>query len=74
VEVNGRAGILITIKTGSGQGDPLSSILFCIAHEPLNRLLASSCLEIMYRTEEDVYDGPGDNLPPFALEAAFISI
>jgi hypothetical protein len=41
VEVNGRPGILITIKTGSGQGDPLSSILFLIATEPLNRLLAS---------------------------------
>jgi hypothetical protein len=27
VEVNGRKGILIKIKTGSGQGDPLSSIL-----------------------------------------------
>jgi hypothetical protein len=30
VEVNGRRGILITIKTGSGQGDPLSSIFFLI--------------------------------------------
>jgi hypothetical protein len=28
VEVNGKKGILITVKTGSGQGDPLSSILF----------------------------------------------
>jgi hypothetical protein len=27
VEVNGRRGILITIKTGSRQGDPLSSVL-----------------------------------------------
>jgi hypothetical protein len=36
VEVNGRRGILITIKTGSGQGDPLSSILFLIGSEPLN--------------------------------------
>jgi hypothetical protein len=39
VEVNGRRRLLITIKTGSGQGDPLSSILFLIATEPLNRFL-----------------------------------
>ncbi len=41
MEVNGRRGILITIKTGSGQGDPLSSILFLIGLEPLNRLIAN---------------------------------
>ncbi len=41
VEVNGWVGTLITIKTGSGQGDPLSSILLIIATEPLNRLLAT---------------------------------
>ncbi len=39
VEVNGWAGILLIIRTGSGQGDPLSSILFLIATEPLNRPL-----------------------------------
>jgi hypothetical protein len=54
VEVNGRAGILITIKTGSDQGDPLSSILFLIASEPLKRLLATSFPELMYSTEEGV--------------------
>jgi hypothetical protein len=36
VEVNVRGGILITIKTGSGQGDTLSSNLFLIATEPLH--------------------------------------
>ncbi len=36
VEVNGRKGLVITIQTGSGQGDPLSSILFLMASEPLN--------------------------------------
>jgi hypothetical protein len=51
VEVNGRAGILIPIKTGSGQGDPLSSILFLIALEPLNSLLATSFPELMYSTD-----------------------
>jgi hypothetical protein len=30
VEVNGRKGTLIMIRTVSGQGDPLSSILFLI--------------------------------------------
>jgi hypothetical protein len=74
VEVNGRAGILITIKTGSGQGDPLSSILFLIATEPLNRILASNFQGLMYCTEEGVTVGPllyaDDNLTPLALTAA----
>jgi hypothetical protein len=74
VEVNGRAGILITIKTGSGQGDPLSSILFLIATEPLNRILASNFQGLMYCTEEGVTVGPllyaDDNLTPLALTEA----
>ncbi len=36
VEVNGKKGLLITVRTGSGQGDPVSSILFLLATEPLN--------------------------------------
>jgi hypothetical protein len=71
VEVNGRTDIQITIKTSSGLGNPLSSILFFISIEPLYRILALSFLEIKYRTE-DV--GPvlyaDDNLTPLALEAA----
>ncbi len=74
VEVNSRAGILITIKTGSGQGDPLSSILFLIATEPLNRILATGFRELMYSTEEGVVVGPllyaDDNLTPMALTEA----
>jgi hypothetical protein len=74
VEVNGRPGILITIKTGSGQGDPLSSILFLIATEPLNRLLASLFPDIMYVSEEGVTVGPvfyaDDNLTPLSLTTA----
>jgi hypothetical protein len=34
VEVHGRKGILIKVRTGSGQRDPLSSILFLIVSEP----------------------------------------
>jgi hypothetical protein len=46
VEVNGRKGLVITIKTGSGQGDPLSSILFLLATEPLNLSIAKNNREI----------------------------
>jgi hypothetical protein len=74
VEVNGRRGILITIRTGSGQGDPLSSILFLIATEPLNRILCSSFMELMYTAEDDITFGPilyaDDNLTPLALHNA----
>ncbi len=48
VEVNGQREILITIKTRSGQGDPLSSILFLIGSEPLNKLIASCFPNLMY--------------------------
>jgi hypothetical protein len=48
VKDNGKTGILITIKTGSGQGDPQCSILFLIAIKPLNRLLATAFMELMY--------------------------
>jgi hypothetical protein len=45
--------ILITIKTGSGQRALyLPSILFLIASESLNCLLATAFLELMYTTEE----------------------
>jgi hypothetical protein len=72
VEVNGRRGILITTKTGSGQGDPLSSILFLISTEPLNRILCSSLMELMYTAEDNVTVGPilyaDDNLTPLAIQ------
>jgi hypothetical protein len=68
VEVNGRKGILITVRTGSGQGDPLSSILFLIGSEPLNKLIVTKFTEIMYTTAEGVTVGPilfaDDNLSP----------
>jgi hypothetical protein len=73
VEVNGRKGILITVRTGSGQGDPLSSILFLIGSEPLNKLIVTKFAEIMYTTAEGVTVGPilfaDDNLSPTKLQA-----
>jgi hypothetical protein len=74
VEVNGRRGILITIKIGSGQGDPISSILFLIRSEPLNRLIASSFPNLIYITREGIRVGPvifaDDNLSPLSLTHA----
>jgi retron-type reverse transcriptase len=51
VEVNGRKRLVITIKTGLGQGVPLSSILFLLATEPLNFLIAQNNRNLMYNTE-----------------------
>jgi exonuclease III len=71
VEVNGRRGILITIRTGTGQGDPLSSILFLLATEPLNRVLVAEHGEMMYETNEGLKPGPqifaDDDLLPLSL-------
>jgi hypothetical protein len=68
VEVNVWNGILITIKTGSGQGGPLSSILFLIRSEPLNRLISSRFPNLMYVARERIRVGPvifaDDNLSP----------
>ncbi len=58
VEVYGRKGILITVKTGSGQGEPLSSILFLITTVPLNRILATAFSELMYIASEGMLVGP----------------
>jgi hypothetical protein len=73
VEVNGKKGLLITVKTGSGQGDPVSSILFLLATEPLNRALAQNYKNLMYKTESNLTVGPiilfaDDNLSPLSVE------
>jgi hypothetical protein len=72
VEVNGRKGILITVRTGSGQGNPLSSILFLIGSEPLVRLIVAKFAEIMYTTLEGIEVGPilfaDDNLSPTKIQ------
>ena len=74
VEVNGRKGLLITIRTGSGQGDPLSSILFLLASEPLNRAIAKKHRDLMYKTEGGLRIGPklyaDDGLLPLSLRTS----
>jgi hypothetical protein len=74
VEGNGKKGVLITVRTGSGQGDPISSILFLLATEPLNRSLAQNYEQIMYKTRGNTTVGPilfaDDNLNPLALRRA----
>ncbi len=74
VEINGRRGILFTIKTGSGQGNPLSSILFLIGSEPLKRLIVIRFPNLMYVTREGITVGPvifaDDNRSPLSLTNA----
>jgi len=74
VEVNGKKGLLITVRTGSGQGDPISSILFLLATEPLNRALAQNYRNLMYSTVGNLTIGPilfaDDNLNPLSIERA----
>ncbi len=74
VEVTGQIGLLITIKTGSGQGDPLFSILFLIDAEPLNCRLTSLFPALMYVKEEGVTVGTvlyvDENLTPLSLRSA----
>jgi len=50
VEVNGKTGFLFLIKTGSGQGDPLSAVLYIIATEPCNRALAKISEKILFQS------------------------
>jgi len=50
VEVNGKTGFLFLIKTGSGQGDPLSAVLYIIATEPCNRALARITERMLFQS------------------------
>ncbi len=72
VEVNSGKDILITIRTGSGQGHRLSSILFLVGSEPLIRVNATRFAEIMYIKTEGITIGPilfvDDNLSPTKLQ------
>jgi hypothetical protein len=62
------------VKTGSGQGDPMSSILFLMATEPLNRILCTRLSELMYKAEDEIVVGPilyaDDNLTSLLLTHA----
>jgi len=71
VEVNGRKGVLITIKTGSGQGDPMSSSLFDVGSEPLCLVLTIIMQAILYQDTGGLKAGPtifaDDNINPVDL-------
>jgi hypothetical protein len=73
VEVNGKKGILITVRS-SGQGDPISSILFLLATEPRNRALAQIYRQLMYTTRGNTTFGTilfaDDNLNPLSIKSA----
>ena len=74
VEVNGRAGMLITIKTGSGQGDPPSSSLFLVASEPINLAIIAISREISYQDRGGLRPNStlfaDDNINPTSLPTA----
>jgi hypothetical protein len=74
VEVNEKKELLITVRTGSGQGDPIFSILFLLATEPLNRALAQNYRNLMYSMVGNLTIGPilfaDDNLNPLSIERA----
>ncbi len=74
VEVNGQQGDRKAVRTGSGQGDPLSSVLFNIATEPLNRTISQVTRHLTYRTLEGREIGPiiyaDDNINPLCLDNA----
>jgi exonuclease III len=74
VEVNGKRGVLITIKTGSGQGDPMSSPMFDIGTEPLCLVLILIMQSILYQDNGGLKVGPtifaDDNMNPVALTKA----
>ena len=71
VEVNGKKSDKITIKTGSGQGDPISSSLFDIGSEPLCLVLILISRLIAYRDRNNLMVGPtifaDDNMNPNSM-------
>jgi len=74
VEVNGRSGMLITIKTGSGQGDPPSSSLFLVASEPINLAIIAISRAISYQDRGGLRPNStlfaDDNINPTSLPTA----
>lgn len=73
VEVNGRKGIMFIIKNGSGQGDPLSSIIFVISIEPLLRILNEQLNNVFYKIDDTLIFGPAfyadDNLNALDIQS-----
>jgi len=73
VEVNGKTGVLFLIETGSGQGDPLSAVLYLIATEPCNRALVQHCHNRLYKSPLGVTIGiklyADDNKTPLQLQS-----
>ena len=74
VEVNGQRSGTFTIKIGSGQGDPLSSILFLISTEPLNLVLTTNFSHLFHKTRQGLLIPPllyaDDNNTAFNLKEA----
>jgi len=54
IEVNGRMGRMFVIKIGSGQGDPLSAIIYILATEPGNRALIQNTSNMQYVDEFNI--------------------
>ena len=73
VEVNGKLSTRFLIKTGSGQGDPISSILFLICTEPLNRAIVQLSQPVIYKTIGNLAFGSlffaDDNLAGLNIES-----
>ena len=71
VEVNGIQGNPVEIRTGSGQGDPISSPLFNIGSEPLNRALVQLFSHIHYKINNKTIPPQifaDDNLTAYQLQ------
>jgi len=72
VEINGHYGKKIEILIGSGQGDPLSAIIFIIGIEPLNRVLQKTLKEHFFENEQGIKIGTvvyaDDNLTTYNFQ------
>jgi len=58
VEINGKLGTAFVIRIGSGQGDPLSAILYIIATEPGNLAIIQNTKNIQYNSPLGIQIAP----------------
>jgi len=58
VEINGKLSKAFVIRIGSGQGDPLSAILYIIAREPGNLALIQNTKNIQYNSPLGIQIAP----------------